>query len=90
MPSIISDGALHSHRPSITAARPAHACLGLILRLVTAMALSAQASIARRRQLCELADLDDHLLRDVGLTRDDVARACGNRFAANDGGIASG
>jgi uncharacterized protein YjiS (DUF1127 family) len=34
----------------------------------------------RRRQLRALSDLDEHLLRDVGLCRDDVRRAGAQTF----------
>jgi uncharacterized protein YjiS (DUF1127 family) len=33
--------------------------------------------LRRSRQRRHLAELDDHLLRDVGLSRADVARECG-------------
>ena len=34
----------------------------------------------RRRQLRALSELDEHLLRDVGLCREDVRRACAQTF----------
>jgi uncharacterized protein YjiS (DUF1127 family) len=34
----------------------------------------------RRRQLRTLSELDEHLLRDVGLSRDDIERACCQTF----------
>ena len=34
----------------------------------------------RRRQLRALSELNEHLLRDVGLSRDDVRRACVQTF----------
>jgi uncharacterized protein YjiS (DUF1127 family) len=34
----------------------------------------------RRRQLRALSELDEHLLRDVGLSREDVRRACTQAF----------
>jgi uncharacterized protein YjiS (DUF1127 family) len=77
MSATASDAALQSHRPSGPVARHARGCLGAILRLVKALARAADASISHRRQLRVLAELNDHLLRDVGLSRDDVARACG-------------
>jgi uncharacterized protein YjiS (DUF1127 family) len=53
-------------------AKPFHclaAALAVMLRL-----------IERRRQRLQLSELDDHLLRDVGLTRRDVERECGKPF----------
>jgi uncharacterized protein YjiS (DUF1127 family) len=47
---------------------------------VLAAALNAAGWWRRRRQLQALCELDDHLLRDVGLTREDVARACTTPF----------
>jgi uncharacterized protein YjiS (DUF1127 family) len=34
----------------------------------------------RRRQLRALSELDEHLLRDIGLSREDVWRACAQTF----------
>ena len=34
----------------------------------------------RRRQLRALSELDDHLLRDLGLGREDVRRVCAQTF----------
>lgn len=34
----------------------------------------------RRRQRLYLSELDDHLLADIGLTRQDVERECANPF----------
>ena len=34
----------------------------------------------RRRQLRALSELDEHLLRDIGLCREDVRRACSQTF----------
>lgn len=57
--------------------RPAgrHAILTGALRWITGID-------ARHRQRCALARLDDHLLRDIGLTRADVARELGLRYSA--------
>ncbi len=51
--------------------RPAHrdARLGALRVLSARMARAARARAARR----ELRSLDDHLLRDMGLSRDDIA-----------------
>ena len=37
----------------------------------------------RRRQLRALSELDEHLLRDVGLSREDVRKACVQIFWAH-------
>jgi uncharacterized protein YjiS (DUF1127 family) len=77
------DAALQSHHASVSIARPARACLGAILQLATALARAADAGISRRRQRRALAELNDHLLRDIGLSRDDVGRACEKSFWSN-------
>ena len=38
----------------------------------------------RRRQRLDLADLDDHLLRDIGVTRQEARRECAKRFWRGD------
>ena len=38
----------------------------------------------RRKQRLDLADLDDHLLRDIGLTRQEARRECAKRFWRGD------
>jgi uncharacterized protein YjiS (DUF1127 family) len=53
---------------------------GAVLRSMTTAAQSVSRWIARRRQLRALAELDDHLLRDIGLAREDVRRACSQSF----------
>lgn len=35
---------------------------------------------ARRRQRLDLAELDDHLLADIGRTREEVRRECARPF----------
>lgn len=46
---------------------------------------NAYASWANRRRLTHLADLDDHVLSDIGLTRDDVSFALELPFATDAG-----
>jgi uncharacterized protein YjiS (DUF1127 family) len=53
---------------------------GAVLRWMTRAAQSVSRWIERRRQLRALAELDDHLLRDIGLGREDVQRACSPSF----------
>ena len=50
------------------------------LRLVSGAAKAVAGLLERRRQLRALSDLDDHLLRDIGLSREDVERACSRPF----------
>ena len=38
--------------------------------------------VERHRQLRTLSELDEHLLRDIGLSRADVERACSQSFWA--------
>jgi uncharacterized protein YjiS (DUF1127 family) len=49
-------------------------------RTLMALADRADACIARRRQRRALAELDDRLLRDIGVTRYDVAREASKPF----------
>jgi uncharacterized protein YjiS (DUF1127 family) len=53
---------------------------GAVLRLMTGAAQSLSRRFERRRQLRALAELDDHLLRDIGLRRVHVRRACSQSF----------
>jgi uncharacterized protein YjiS (DUF1127 family) len=43
-------------------------------RWISSVIVSLAAVIERRRQRQSLANLTDHRLRDIGLTRDDVKR----------------
>jgi uncharacterized protein YjiS (DUF1127 family) len=49
-------------------------------RAVSALATRADACIARSRQRRALAELDDRLLRDIGLTAYDVTREASKPF----------
>jgi uncharacterized protein YjiS (DUF1127 family) len=51
-----------------------------LLRMVVEAAQAVAGWAERRRQLRALSELEDHLLRDVGLSRDDVRRACARNF----------
>jgi uncharacterized protein YjiS (DUF1127 family) len=51
-----------------------------LLRLMTGAVQSLSRRLERRRQLRALAELDDHLLRDIGLGRVHVRRACSQSF----------
>jgi uncharacterized protein YjiS (DUF1127 family) len=68
---------------SVPAASPAPASVSsCILRLAAEAARLAAGWAERRRQLRALSELDDHLLRDIGLTQDDIAHACARPFWA--------
>ncbi|TMI98902.1 MAG: DUF1127 domain-containing protein [Alphaproteobacteria bacterium] len=47
---------------------------------VAAACVLLSAWIERRRQRNALAGLDDHQLRDIGITRIEAARECGKPF----------
>jgi len=49
---------------------------GLVRRLLRVL----PAWHARRRQRLDLGDLDDRLLGDIGLTREEARRECAKRF----------
>jgi len=53
-----------------------------LLRVVVGATRFLSGWVERRRQLRTLSELDDHLLRDVGLSREDVGRACSQSFWA--------
>jgi uncharacterized protein YjiS (DUF1127 family) len=80
MTSVLGDATLRSHHPSASIALYTRPRFGALLRLMAAVAFAADAWTYRQRQLRALVELDEHLLRDLGLSRDDVARACGKRF----------
>ena len=52
----------------------------LFVRFVAEVAHGAAGWAERRRQLRALAELDENLLRDVGLSREDVRRVCLQTF----------
>ena len=52
----------------------------VLMRFVRQMAQEVHAWIERSRQRRALQDLDDHLLNDVGLSRDEAKRECAKLF----------
>ena len=64
--------------PVISLAPSSHS----IPRLVANAMRSVAEWAARRRQLRALSELDDDLLRDIGLSHDDVEHACSRPFWA--------
>ena len=64
---------------ALAAPAPSHHA-GAVVRLVTGAVRAVPRWIERRRQLRALADLDDDLLNDIGLTHEDVQRACSQSF----------
>jgi uncharacterized protein YjiS (DUF1127 family) len=55
---------------------PGRSTLNIVLRASRSLAGWAE----RRRQLRALSKLNEHLLQDVGLSREDVRRACTQTF----------
>ena len=53
---------------------------GRLTRLAGVAARAVWFCMERSRQRRALAQLDDHLLRDIGLTRDETRRECANPF----------
>jgi uncharacterized protein YjiS (DUF1127 family) len=53
---------------------------GTLMRLGGATMRAVWFWMERSRQRRALADLDDRLLRDIGLTRDEARRECANPF----------
>ena len=80
MSSPRSGASIQSSHRAIPSALHGGACFGAILRLAAALVNGARAEAAHRRQFRALGQLNDHLLRDIGLSREDVARACGRSF----------
>ena len=52
------------------------AALRGVSRMATWLMVAATALVERNRQRRSLAELDDRLLRDIGLTRADARREC--------------
>ncbi|WP_163272256.1 DUF1127 domain-containing protein [Chelativorans alearense] len=57
--------------------RPAAWCKALRCLAVAPLAMVLRLE-ERRRQRLHLSELDDHLLADIGLTREDVRHECAN------------
>ena len=53
---------------------------GGLMRLGGAAVRAVWSCIERSRQRGALAELDDRLLRDIGLTRDEARRECASPF----------
>jgi uncharacterized protein YjiS (DUF1127 family) len=51
-----------------------------LMRTMSGAVRSLARWLETRRQLRALTELDDRLLRDVGLSREDVERACSMSF----------
>ncbi len=72
-----------------TCGRPAASAEGTGSRLLATLARIGAAFRERRRdsrQLARLLDLDDHLLADIGITRDEVRFRLGRVARARTGG----
>lgn len=65
---------------AVSPARGTHAVPRGIARMVVWLLEAATILVERHRQRRSLAALDDHLLRDVGLSRADVSRECEKPF----------
>lgn len=65
---------------ALAAPAPSHHAGGAVMRLMTGAVQAVRRWIERRSQLRALADLDDDLLKDIGLTRKDVQRARSQSF----------
>ena len=62
-------------------AAQSHSAPAAILPNLLATARSAWRAWSNRRRLADLSDFDDHMLADLGLTRDDVRLALTLPFA---------
>lgn len=54
---------------------PVGSALALVLLKVSDVAVKAARAVEHRRALRQLGQLDDHMLRDIGLTRSDIRDA---------------
>ncbi len=54
---------------------PVGSALAHVLLTMSAFAVKAARAIEHRRALRQLGQLDDHMLRDIGLTRSDIRDA---------------
>jgi uncharacterized protein YjiS (DUF1127 family) len=64
---------------SATVVRPATSAPQGLKRRVWQLAASLERALNRRRDRELLARLDDHLLKDMGLSRDEVRIECAKR-----------
>jgi uncharacterized protein YjiS (DUF1127 family) len=61
---------LRSRRPSI-----ARLAMARILAFLKAIGTAIKAELAARRAIAELASMDDHMLRDLGISRSEIESA---------------
>jgi uncharacterized protein YjiS (DUF1127 family) len=74
MPSSLSHAPLGIQHSPLPVAVQTRAGLRAAAHFMAIAARTAGSWLERRRQLRALAALDDHLLRDIGLSREDVKR----------------
>ncbi|EKF19223.1 DUF1127 domain-containing protein [Nitratireductor pacificus] len=71
------------HSPKLSATGPDAPAPGLLRRIgarIGTLCIRLARASARYRQRRHLAELDDHQLADIGLTRRDVERECAKPF----------
>ncbi|HEX2726269.1 MAG TPA: DUF1127 domain-containing protein [Beijerinckiaceae bacterium] len=68
------------HHGLVSIVQHARACLAAGLRYAAALARAIETEAAHRGQLRASGELDNHLLRDIGVSREDVARVCGKKL----------
>ena len=66
--------------PAIRTARLDQPALPMLLSRLAALVRRLALNASRWRQRRDLADLDDHLLRDIGVTREQARRESSRPF----------